>query len=195
MSPLYQLAESPIAVNKQFFSRRALLPSQQKSLWHIHSGVVRTMTYLDDGTVVTLGVWGAGDIIGNALSTIEPYIVECLSLVEATPFPFERFHQMIEALASHVEQGEELMVIRSYKTVDLMLAKLLEWLAKKFGKEVENGQLIDLRLTNQDIAEILVSTRVTVSRALTHFEEQGLIQRLPLHRIVLRQKEIWRYAS
>ena len=55
--------------------------------------------------------------------------------------------------------------------------------------------MIDLRLTNQDIAEILVSTRVTVSRALTHFEEQGLIQRLPLHRIVLRQKEIWRYAS
>lgn len=198
MPTLYNLPETSPQVEKQFFSRRALLPSQTNSLWYIQSGAVRTMTYLEDGTTVTLGIWGPGDIVGDALSTIEPHIIECLSAVEASPFPLERCHQMIEALSAHIEQTEELMVIRSHKTVDSMLIKLLEWLAKKFGKANEKGQLIDLRLTNQDIADILVSTRVTVSRALSQFEEQGIISRLPLHRIVLAeqlQPKVWSKAS
>lgn len=87
----------------------------------------------------------------------------------------------------------QLMMIRSYKTVEIMLIKLLSWLAKKFGRAVETGQLIDLRLTHQDIAEILNSTRVTITRVLTNLEERGLIHRLPLHRIVLKEEQIWHY--
>lgn len=195
MTPLYQVSDSPATVSKKYFSRRELMPSQNNSVWQIQSGSVRTMTYLDDGTIVTLGIWGAGDIVGGALSTIEPHIIECLSAVEAVAVPLDRQNKMVEALAAHVEQAEELMVIRSYRTVDSMLLKLLGWLAKRFGRTVDNGQLIDLRLTNQDVAEILCSTRVTVSRVLTQFEEQGMIQRLPLHRIVLCNQETLRRAS
>lgn len=195
MTPLYQVSDSPAVVSKKYFSRRELMPSQNSSVWQIQSGSVRTMTYLDDGTIVTLGIWGAGDIVGSALSTIEPHIIECLSAVEAVALPLDRQNKMVEALAAHVEQAEELMVIRSYRTVDSMLLKLLGWLAKRFGRTVDNGQLIDLRLTNQDVAEILCSTRVTVSRVLTQFEDQGMIQRLPLHRIVLCNQETLRRAG
>jgi CRP-like cAMP-binding protein len=195
MTPLYQVSDSPTSVSKKYFSRRELMPSQTNSVWQIQSGSVRTMTYLDDGTIVTLGIWGAGDIVGGALSTIEPHIIECLSAVEAIAQQLDRQNKMVEALAAHVEQAEELMVIRSYRTVDSMLLKLLDWLAKRFGRTVDNGQLIDLRLTNQDVAEILCSTRVTVSRVLTQFEDQGLIQRLPLHRIVLCNQETLRRAG
>ncbi len=74
-----------------------------------------------------------------------------------------------------------------------MVVKLLTWLAKKFGREVASGNLIDLRLTHQDIADMLNSTRVTITRILTQLEEQGLIHRLPLHRIVLKEEELWHY--
>ncbi|MBF2065870.1 MAG: Crp/Fnr family transcriptional regulator [Calothrix sp. C42_A2020_038] len=195
MSPLYQISDSPTSVNKKYFSRREIIPSQNSNVWQIQSGSVRTMTYLDDGTIVTLGIWGAGDIVGGALSAIEPHIIECLSAVEVIAMPLDRQNKMVEAFAAHVEQAEELMVIRSYRTVDSMLLKLLGWLSKRFGRTVENGQLIDLRLTNQDVAEILCSTRVTVSRVLTQFEEQGIIQRLPIHRIVLCNCEILHRAS
>lgn len=74
-----------------------------------------------------------------------------------------------------------------------MLVKLLTLLSQKFGREVEQGLLIDLRLTHQDIAELLGSTRVTVTRILRQLEQQGLIQRFLLHRILLREEEVWHY--
>ncbi|PAX60153.1 Crp/Fnr family transcriptional regulator [Brunnivagina elsteri] len=195
MSAIYKFPETTAPPTKQLFSRRGFLPCGQNNLWYIQSGVVRTMTYLEDGTAVTLGIWSDGDIVGDALSTIEPYIVECLTSVEVTQFKLRENHQLMKTLTSHIEQTEELMVIRSQKTIDSMLIKLLAWLAKKFGKAVDNGQLIDLRITNQDIADMLGPTRVTISRALSQFEEQGVIKRLPLHRIVLCEEQLFGYAS
>lgn len=85
------------------------------------------------------------------------------------------------------------MVIRSHKRIDTMLLRLLSWLAKRFGRTVEHGQLIDLRLTHQDLSELLGSTRVTVTRTLSQLEQQKLIQRISLRRIVLSEDELWHY--
>ncbi|BAY49488.1 putative transcriptional regulator, Crp/Fnr family protein [Scytonema sp. HK-05] len=178
---------------KQSFKARSFLPLKQNSLWKIETGVVRVMTWHEDGTLVTLGIWGPGDIVGKAFSKVEPYQIECLTKVEATILPLEGWFPLTDVMLAHIQQAEELMVIRSYKTVEIMLIKLLGWLAKKFGREVKTGQLIDLRLTHQDIADMLNSTRVTITRILTQLEEQGLIHRLPLHRIVLKEEELWHY--
>lgn len=178
---------------RKHFKPRSFLPVLQNSLWKIETGVVRIVTWHEDGTLVTMSVWGSGDIIGKALSMVDPYQIECLTKVEVTLLPLDGLYQLTEVLLAHIQQAEELMIIRSYKTVETMLIKLLGWLAKKFGREVETGHLIDLRLTHQDIADLLNSTRVTITRVLTQLEEQGLIQRLPLHRIVLKEEELWHY--
>jgi CRP-like cAMP-binding protein len=80
------------------------------------------------------------------------------------------------------------------RAVDASLLRLLSWLAKKFGHQVEKGQLIDLRLTHQEIAETIGTTRVTVTRLLNEFEKQGIIERLPRKSIVLQDKQpFWHY--
>jgi CRP-like cAMP-binding protein len=84
-------------------------------------------------------------------------------------------------------------VIRRYKKTDIMLVKLLTWLAKRFGREIEQGRLIDLRLTHQDLGEILGSTRVTITRTLSQLEQQGFIERFSLSRLVLREEDFWHY--
>ncbi len=178
---------------KQFFTRRVFLPENKNTLWQIETGFVRTFTYLEDGTTVALGLWGPGDIVGKALSKLEPYQMECLTKVEATVLTLDEWYQPTETLLAHIQQAEELMVIRSHKKVDTMLIKLLAWLSKKFGSEVEKGRLIDMRLTHEDLAEMLGSTRVTITRVLGQFEQEGLIDRLSLHRIVLREEDIWYY--
>ncbi len=180
-------------ITKNLFTRRSFLPEQKNSLWKIETGFVRTFTYLEDGTTVALGLWGAGDIVGRSLSRLEPYQMECLTKVEATILPLDAWDQRTETLLAHIQQAEELMVIRSYKKVDTMLIKLLAWLSQKFGSEVEKGRLIDMRLTHEDLAEMLGSTRVTITRILGQFEQEGLIDRLSLHRIVLREEDIWYY--
>ncbi len=191
ITSLYSV-QSPEVVQQQF-SPRALLPLRQNSLWKIETGVVRTITWLEDDTIAATGLWGPGDIVGKALSKVEPYQIECLTKVDVTLLPVQRLHQETEALLNHIQQIEAFSLIRSYRKIDAMVIKLLSWLAKKFGREVETGHLIDLRLTHQDIAEMLGTTRVTITRTLSQFEQQGLIYRLPLRRIVLKEDELWHY--
>ena len=189
-----QLLNHPVGDRTQRrFSPRNSLPLASNYLWRIDSGVARSLTWLEDGTVVALGVWGKGDLVGKALSKTDPLQIECLTRVEATPVPATADEQTVAALLKHLQQAEDLLMIRSHKRTEQTLVRLLNWLAKRFGHEVENGQLIDLRLTHQDIAELLGTTRVTITRMLTQLEQQNLIQRLPMHRIVLHEDELWHY--
>lgn len=178
--------------SRQIFSRRSHLPNRSNALWQIATGVVRTVTWLEDGTIITLGLWGPGDTIGKPISKCDPFQIECLTKVEATLLSADRWLNR-EILLNHIQQAEDFIVLRGYKKVDFMLYKLLTWLAKRFGSEVEQGHLIDMILTHQDIAEILGTSRVTVTRALGIFEQQGLIERLPLHRVILQASEVWHY--
>jgi CRP-like cAMP-binding protein len=57
------------------------------------------------------------------------------------------------------------------------LWQFLLWLSEKFGRDLEQGRLIDLNITHQDISEVLNTTRVTVTRLLQKFEAQGKILR------------------
>jgi CRP-like cAMP-binding protein len=155
--------------------------------------MVRAITWLEDGTTVTLSLWGPGDLVSTASFHSDPCQLECLTKVEATLVPWQGWQHLTEMLMSQVQQTEELLLIRSHKRTDEMLIQLLTWLAKKFGRVVESGQLIDLRLTHQDIADLVGSTRVTITRTLIQFEEQGVIQRLPLQRIILREAPVWHY--
>lgn len=86
------------------------------------------------------------------------------------------------------------MEILHCRPVECSLLRLFVWLAKRFGQQVEQGQLIDLRLTHQEIAELIGATRVTVTRMLKEFEKQGIIQRLPHRCVVLQEQQpFWHY--
>jgi CRP-like cAMP-binding protein len=143
--------------------------------------------------VITLGLWGTGEVVSKTLATIKPYQVESLTEVRASLLPISQHPDVTTMLISQIQQMNELAVIRSHKTVEMMLIKLLGWLAQKFGREMNKGQLIDVRLTHQDLADLLASSRVTITRTLSQLEQQGVIQRHPLHRIVLREEDVWHY--
>ena len=175
------------------FQRRATFPIGTYNVWKIETGIVRTLTWLEDGSIVTLGLWGQGDLVGQALSKLDPYTIECLTAVEVISFAWEDGHQLTENLLNQIQQFEELSIIRSSKKLDIALIKFLSWLAKKFGRQIEIGYLIDFKLTHQDLAEILGVTRVSITRSLKQLEEQGIIERLSLSRILVREEEVWYY--
>ncbi|MBD1939798.1 Crp/Fnr family transcriptional regulator [Microcoleus sp. FACHB-68] len=176
------------------FARRSLLPLKPHEIWQIKTGVVRTFTWSEDGTLIPLGLWGSQDIVGKALSKAEPYTIECLTLVEATVLPANNSYEFIKALIQHTQQLEEFLELRHCKPIDASLLKLLTWLSQRFGRAVEQGQLIDLRLTHQEISEMIGSNRVTVTRMLKNFEKQGLISRHQQRYIVVPDRQpFWHY--
>ena len=164
-------------LTQQLFICRQCIPPTTDSLWRIDRGAVRTVTWLDDGTVIALGYWGPGDIVGHSLSRVKPYQIECLTSVEMSILPSELWSQALDAMLSHVQQTEELLSILHQKPVSRRLWHFLVWLGQKFGRDVDTGRLIDLQLTHQELAEAIGTTRVSVTRMLQEFESEGMLLR------------------
>ncbi|MCW6035838.1 Crp/Fnr family transcriptional regulator [Spirulina subsalsa FACHB-351] len=188
-----QLIAPKMHIPTYAFSRYSILPNRTNTLWQINKGVVQTLTILDSGDFITLGLWGPGDIVGLSLSNTYPYQMKCLTSVEVVPVMFEHWENLAPQLLTIVQSFEELTIIRSYKLVEESLARLLVWLSKKFGYAVDQGHLLNLQLTHQDLADILGTSRVTVTRLLKQFEEQGWLQRLRKKQMIISEEECWYY--
>jgi CRP-like cAMP-binding protein len=162
---------------QRIFTRKEVIPPRNDVLWRIERGAVRTLTWSEDGTFITLGYWGPGDLIGYPLSRVKPYQIECLTSVEVTVVPPHHWNQDVNALITHIQQAEELLSIVHRKPISLRLWQFLVWLSEKFGRDVEQGKLIELNVTHQEMAEVLNTTRVTVTRLLQQFEDEGNLLR------------------
>lgn len=172
---------------QRLFTRRELIPPDKDVLWRIDRGAVRTLTWNEDGIFIALGYWGTGDLVGHCLTKIQPYQIECLTSVEVSIVPPELWHQYTGAFLSHIQDSEEILSIVHLKPMSLRLGRFLLWLSQKFGRDVEQGRLIDLNITHQEISEVLNTTRVTITRTLQEFEEQELLLRYK-RRIIIRSQ-------
>lgn len=169
------------------FKRRDILPVDMQVLWKVEKGVVRTASWGEDGVCITLGYWGEGDIIGYPLSKINPFQIECLSDVELNIIPKNQWNTEIYTLISCMSEIEVLATIIHQKQVTRRLEQFLYFLCEKFGEDCEDGIYIKVPLTYQEIAEVLNTTRVTITRALQEFEDTGKISR-KRRQIILKQK-------
>lgn len=167
------------------FNRRDLIPLRPNTLWLLEQGAVRTTTWNEEGSLMTLGYWGSDDVVGQPLSHTCPYQVECLTCVEACCIPWHQCDRILEAICRHTQQTEELLCIVRCERIHQRLQQFLVWLSRKFGRQVEQGQLIELRLTHQELAEAIGTSRVTVTRLLKQLEREKFISRLHRYLIVL----------
>jgi CRP-like cAMP-binding protein len=70
--------------------------------------------------------------------------------------------------------------------VEQRIARILLKLAAQSGRKIDEGVLIDLPLTRQDIAEMSGTTLFTVSRTLNEWEREGLLE-IGRERVVIRE--------
>lgn len=79
-------------------------------------------------------------------------------------------------LAGHVREFQDRYRELATERVERRLARTIIRLASQVGKKTEEGVLLDLPLTRQDLAEMTGTTLFTVSRILSQWESQGLVQ-------------------
>jgi CRP-like cAMP-binding protein len=186
---------TPISVSaepltQRLFSRRESIPPQTDVLWRIERGAVRTFTWSEEGTLISLGYWGPGDVVGHSLSRLNPYQIECLTSVEVSILLETLWCQALDAIVSHIQQAEELLSIVHRKPASVRLWQFLIWLGEKFGRDVEQGRLIELELTQQEMADAVNITRVTVTRLLQQFESEGMLRRHQRRLVLCRLHEL-----
>lgn len=185
------LLTPPLATNLRppndfrVLNRHQLLPSRRDLLYQVERGFVRSTTVNEDGRLLVLGYWGAGDIVGHALSEIDSYQIECLTEVEVSLLPQAQWNQSVDALVKHIQQLEKLLSILSHNPNERKLWHFLSFLGQRFGVKVEQGRLIPLVLSQEEIADTINVTRVTVTRLIQQFEQEGLLLRQKRQLILL----------
>ncbi|WRH66211.1 MAG: hypothetical protein RSE13_21660 [Planktothrix sp. GU0601_MAG3] len=113
------------------FNPREQIPLWPNTLWKIERGVVRTLTWKEDGTLISLGYWGHNDIVGRPLSQLDPYQIECVSSVEVSVIPSTHWSDYQDKILTHLRQTEELQSILHIQGTETAFIELFKMAGKK----------------------------------------------------------------
>ena len=147
------------------------------------AGALRESCLSREGRELVLGVLGPGDLVtpspcAAARSTIRAIRVSRLR--EAVS------HEMVRLLATREERSLELACDLAWLDVTDRLERRLEDLAARFGRPGPGGELIDVFLTQGDLAGLVGASRERVNRALGTLARRGRIRLAGRGRYVLR---------
>lgn len=90
-------------------------------------------------------------------------------------------------LSQRLIKAEQLLTITGVSRVEERLWQLLLMLKEEMGQSVVNGTRLTIRFTHQNLAQIICTTRVTVTRILGDFQEKGLISIDRTRHIIIRE--------
>ncbi len=145
--------------------------------WHVEEGYVRVASWNEVGELCTLGLWGPGDLVIPSLITVSPLQLLALSAVQVEAVsPTQRERERF--LVQQCQQTSTLLRRIRTRPVELRLFQLLLWLGERFGRVSRRGVSLcfeDMNLTHRHLAEIAGMTRVTVTKSISHFRDQGYL--------------------
>lgn len=161
------------------------------TLYTLHHGRVR-LAYLDEsGRRLTLAIINPGELFGETALTGEQkrrWIAETLEdtvvcIIHKGDFLRLAHNNPRLALKITTLLGERLVEIENkledllFKGVNARLARTLLQLSQKYGESEADGVRINLKLTHEELAHLIGSTRETTSLALGELERQGLLHK------------------
>ena len=80
------------------------------------------------------------------------------------------------SFSERLRQSDEVIESLLYREVSARLTTLLLNLGDRFGETQGSGTVLKVRLTHQDLANMIVSTREAVSKVMSEFQRAGLIE-------------------
>src|SRR5918998_885891 len=82
--------------------------------------------------------------------------------------------RLFSSFSERLRQSDEVIESLLHREVSTRLATLLSNLSDRFGEE--DGTIISVRLTHQDLANMIASTREAVSKVMSEFQREGVIE-------------------
>lgn len=152
-------------------------------LWQVHRGVVQLSRLNGQGGESILG-WATPSMsfFGNWLEDTSSNRAVALSDVYLKWYPprdIEKstafMRHLLAQFSDRLIKSEQLLAITGQKKVEDRLWQLLLMLKQEMGQLTAEGTRIKIRFTHQNLADIICTTRVTVTRILGEFQTRGLI--------------------
>jgi len=178
------------------------------TIYFIESGQIKLLMLSSEGKECLLAIHGAGDIFGElSLSGIGARAETATAMKTTTVkqilcaqfFECLRRDSLFEGFVRYlaVRVADQQQVIANLVTVDSeqRLGQTLLQLARTMGKKDPRSIRIELRITHDELSEMVGTTRPRISFFMQRFHNLGLIETNKDRFFVIKEKKLIDYLS
>ena len=159
-------------------------------LYFLLEGTVRLYKIYRGHKEATVGLLNNGGVFGElgldegsrqsafaeAVTGVRVAVVRKSTLTEMIRRRPEFAIKLLSSFSERLRQSDEVIESLLDREVSARLATLLSHLGDRFGEAAGSGTVLKVRLTHQDLANMIVSTREAVSKVMSEFQREGLIE-------------------
>jgi CRP-like cAMP-binding protein len=158
------------------------IPLFDQDIFFVQQGIVQLSSYDSEGNDVLLGLVSSAMPFGLPLTSVEPYHAIALGNVSLIRFSITEVEQyfdlnrlVLRGLDMRLQQSEAIQSILCSRHIKEKLYRFLLLLCREVGEPVSNGTRLKVRFTHQHLASTIGTTRVTITRMLRIFQQDGII--------------------
>lgn len=194
------------SVNKNKFLYRMGEPL--KSVFAIRSGSFKTYLTNPDGTEQIVGFSLPGELLGmDAISDeVHTCTAKALETSSVCEIPFERLeslardipnlqHQLLRLMSKEIQQDQNLMLLLAQMPAETRLASFLLSMSERLNQRGYAANEFNLSMSRGDIANLLGMAVETISRLLSHFQDEGLLNVERKHISILNLHKLCQLAT
>lgn len=159
------------------------------ALYIVKKGKIKIVLPSKVGEEVILTIFSEGDFLGEmSLLDQKPRSADAVAMEESEVYVLNRtdflsFLQknenaikcILSCLSERLRKTDDLLEDASFLSVSAKLAKKLIDLGREFGVKDKDRIRIGLRLTQQDIADLVGTTRESINKEIRVLREKGLV--------------------
>jgi len=177
-------------------------------VYFIESGQIKLLMLSPEGRECLLAIHATGDIFGELCLSGLGARLETATAMEETvlkqiPSPkfFARLHRdsLVEGFVQYlaVRIADQQQVIANLVTVDSeqRLGQTLLSLARTLGKKDPRSIRIELKITHEELSEMVGTTRPRISVFMQRFRNLGLIETNSDHFLIIKETRLAAYLA
>lgn len=176
-----------------FYKKGETIPSLHDGVWQVCKGIVQLSTLYPNGEEGLLGWVGPSMCFGPWFTFLQTYQAKALSEVYLLCFSVSEIEtspylcqQLLPQVNRRLRQMEAMLAIAGLRRVEDRINQLFLLLKQEVGQPVSEGTRLSIRLTHQDIAAAIGTSRVTVTRMLGDLKRRGGISLDSKRHIILQ---------
>ncbi len=177
------------------YERGDKIPASGFGVWRVDRGIVQLSRFGADRNEVIVGLITTNGTFENNLSgSLVAYRAIALSDVDLQYFSQQNIadspslaKSLLASFSDRLIKAQQLLTILLISNNQERLRELLLILKKEIGIPTADGVRLQIRFTHQHLANIICTTRASITRILGDFQRQGLISLDTERHIVIKE--------
>ena len=188
---IHQLNQEELFLESYEKGEEILISSGE--VWQVYRGMMQLSKINSKEEDTVVGWIGSDRVFGNLFNHQVSYRLLALSNIYARKFKIQEIEKspkivraLISEFSSHSIQSQKLLAINALRRIEDRLWHLLLLLSEEMGDTQDNGIRLNVRFTHQNLAKIICTTRVTITRVLGEFQSRDWIEFDEFRHIVVK---------